>query len=162
MRRVLFGLWLVVSLVGLFVIGGLLHEPVFHFGSPSSLLVAAIWLVGVVPLSFSFWFRVQRTREQQLVDEALQSWRAGKPGAGALVARALEFALAEEDEDSLRRLLDVLARSAPAPLSQTLEPFMKAASEWLSDDGGHSSRDEHLERLKVSAASLLPQLSASA
>lgn len=160
MRRVLFGLWLVASLVGLFVTGGLFHEPVFHFGSPSSLLVAAVWLVGVVPLSFTYWFRVQRTREQQLVDAALQSWRAGAPGAGALVARALEFALAEEDEDSLRRLLDVLAHSAPPPLSHTLEPFMKAASEWLSDDGGHSSRDEHLERLKASAVPLLPQLTA--
>jgi hypothetical protein len=158
MRRALLALWLISSAVGLFLLGGALHAPVAQFGSPSSLMVTAIWLVGVVPLSMSFWFRLQRRRERDVIEAALETWREGTVGAGALLASAIEFALEEEDEDSLRRLLDALARSAPPTLEAPLQPFLKAAREWLSDDGGHASRVEHLERLKASARPLLPKL----
>lgn len=161
MRRALFALWLVAMLVVLFGVGQLLYPPVAHFGSPGWLLVASIWLVGVVPLSFRVWFRLQHQREQQVVETALKSWRAGAADAGALVAQAIELALADEDEASLRRLMEVLAQSAPARLAPTLTPFMQAATEWLADDGGHSSRDEHLQRAREAARPLLPELSAS-
>ncbi len=158
MRRLLFALWLVLAAVGLFAAALAIHPSVAHFGSPASLAVAVVWLVGVVPLSFTWWFHTQRQQERSLVERALSSWRDQQPGAGALMARALEFSLAEEDEHSLCRLLDALSWAPPEELDVALIPFMQAATEWLCDDGGHSSRCEHLDQLKVSAAPLLPVL----
>ena len=159
MRRALFALWLLGALVLLFSVGSALYPPIAHLGSPSSLLISAIWLVGLVPLSFTVWFRLEHQREQQVVQTALNSWRESAPGAGALVAQALQLALAEEDEDALKQLLEVLSRSAPPRLPEAaLQPFMKAATEWISDDGGHSSRDEHLERAREAAKPLLTAL----
>jgi len=157
MRRVLFALWLVAAAVILFGAGQWLHEPVGRLGSPASLLVIAIWLVGIVPLSFTWWFRVEHQREQQVVQTALSSWREQRADAGSLVAQAIELALADEDEDALKKLLEVLA-TAPARLDPALKPFMKAAQDWLSDDGGHSSRDEHLQAAREAARPLLPLL----
>lgn len=157
MRRALFALWLVSSAVCLFAIGALLNPAVLHFGSLYSLIVVAIWTVLVVPLSFRFWFRVQRAHEQQQVEQALKSWRDGAPGAGTLVAQALGLVLAEEDEASLRRLLDALEGGAPK-LGPALQPFLQAAQAWLRDEGGHSSRDEHLEQLKAAYRGLAPVL----
>lgn len=161
MRRALFALWLAAAAVVLFVVGQLIYPPVAHLGSPASLLVGAMYLVGVVPLSFTVWFRLQHQREQQVVQAALKAWREGTAGAGALVAQAIELALAEEDETALRALLQVLQQSAPAPLQATLKPFIQAATEWLADDGGHTSRDEHLEQARAAAQALLPLLSAT-
>lgn len=158
MRRALFALWLVSSAVCLFAIGALLNPAVLHFGSLYSLIVGALWTVLVAPLSFRFWFRVQRAREQQEVEQALKSWRDGAPGAGTLVAHALELVLAEEDEASLRRLLEVLEGGAPQQLEPALQPFRQAAQSWLRDDGGRSSRDEHLEQLKAAYRGLAPVL----
>lgn len=155
MRRALFALWLVAAVVLLFVVGSWIHPPVTHFGSPSSLVVSVMWLVGVVPLSFRVWFRAEHRREQLVVETALNSWRAGAANAGALVARAIELALADEDEDSLRRLLEELSHRMPARLEATLMPFTQAATAWLSDDGGHSSRDEHLQAARDAARPLL-------
>jgi hypothetical protein len=157
MKRVLFGLWLVVAAVVLFAVSQWIHPPVGNLGSPSSLLVIAIWLVGIVPISFTFWFRVQHRREQEVVQTALRSWREQTPNAGVLVAEAIELALADEDEDALKLLLEVLA-TAPAKLDPALKPFMKAAKEWITDDGGHSSRDEHLQAAREAARPLLPLL----
>ena len=158
MRRLLFALWLVLSAVGLFAAARLIHPSVSHFGSPASLAVAVVWLVGVVPLSFAWWFHTQRRHERALVELALSSWREQRPGAGTLMAQALECSLAEEDEHALCRLLDALSWAPPQELDLALVPFMQAASEWLCDDGGHSSRREHLAHLKESAAPLLPVL----
>lgn len=157
MRRALFALWLVSSAACLFAIGALLNPAVLHFGSLYFLIVAALWTVLVVPLSFRFWFRVQRAREQQQVELALKSWRDGAPGAGTLVAHALELVLAEEDEASLRRLLEGL-EGGPPTLEPALQPFRQAAQAWLRDDRGRSSRDEHLEQLKAAYRGLAPVL----
>lgn len=158
MRRALFGLWLAGSIGVLFLIGQLVHPPAAHFGSPSSLIIVALWSVGVVPLSFVFWFKASRAREQQAVSQALTDWQQGVPGAGAEVARALELVLSEEDEAALRRFLELLAHPPPA-LEPAVQPFIHAAQAWLADDGGLSSRDEHLERVKVAFRHLGPQLS---
>ena len=158
MRRALFALWLVSSAVALVVCGAALHPPVMHIGSAAFLAVAATWLVGVVPISFFFWFQAQRRREREVVETALKTWREGTAGGGALVASAIELALDEEDEDSLRRLVEVLGRGAPATLGPVLDPFMQAAREWLADHGGRDSREVHLERLKATARPLIPKL----
>lgn len=160
MRRALFALWLAGSVGVLFLIGQLVHPPIGHFGSPSSLIIVAIWSVGVVPLSFTWWFRASRRREQAAVQQALADWRKGVPGAGAEVAHALELVLSEEDEAELRRLLDVLGQ-APPTLQSSVQPFLRAAQEWLADDGGIASRDEHLERVKAAFRALGPQLTAA-
>ena len=103
---------------------------------------------------------MQHQREQAVVQHALGSWRDHTADAGALVAQAIELALADEDEDALKKLLEVLA-TAPARLDPALQPFMKASKEWLSDDGGHSSRDEHLQLAREAARPLLPLLQSS-
>jgi hypothetical protein len=157
MRRLFFSLWLVVAAVGLFLLGSNLHPPVGRFGSPSFLLVAAIWLVLVVPASFAAWFRAQRRREELVVEAALTLWKQGDPAAGALVAKAIELALEDEDERSLQRLLEVLLASSQR-LDGPLESFVKAANAWLHDDGGHSSREEHLARAREAAQPLVMTL----
>lgn len=159
MRRALFALWLAGSVGVLFLIGQLVHPPIAHFGSPSSLLIVAVWSVGVVPLSFMLWFRASRAREQEAVQRALLDWQKGAPGAGAEVVSALELVLSEEDEAALRRFLEVFA-NAPPPLKPAVEPFMEAARTWLADNGGMASRDEHLEQVKVAFRQLGPRLSA--
>lgn len=161
MRRVFFALWLVGAAVGLFLLGSLLHPPVGRLGSPSSLLVTAVWLVLVVPLSFAFWFKAQRRREELVVETALTLWKAGDPAAGALMAKAIELALEDEDERSLQKLLEALLASAPHRLDANLEAFVRAANDWLHDDGGHSSREEHLERARAAARPVVTQLSAA-
>ncbi len=161
MRRALFALWLAGSVGGLFLIGQLIHPPIAHFGSPSSLLIVAVWSVGVVPLSFAFWFRASRAREQEAVQRALLDWQRGVPGAGAELASALELVLSEEDEAALRRFLEVLAK-APAPLQPAVGPFVEASRTWLADDGGLASRDEHLEHVKAAFRQLGPRLSETA
>ena len=153
-------MWLAGSFGVLFLMGQLVHPAVAHFGSPSSLLIVAVWSVGVVPLSFTWWFRASRAREQAAVQRALTGWQQGAPGAGADVARALELVISEEDEAALRRFLEVLS-DAPAPLEPTVQPFLQAAAAWLADDGGMSSRDEHLERVKAAFRNLGPRLSAT-
>lgn len=158
MRRAFFALWLMSAAVGLFFVGQVLHPPVGRFGSTASLLVIALWLVGVVPLSFAVWFRAQHRREELAVETALKLWKAGDPGAGKLLAEAIELALAEEDEAALRRLLDTLGASAPARLEAALSPFVKAATAWMRDDGGHSSREEHLAAARQAARPLLTEL----
>jgi hypothetical protein len=157
MRRVLFALWLVAAAVIVFGVGQWVHEPVGRPGSPASLFVIATWLVGIVPLSFTLYFRLQHRREQEVVQAALRSWRVQAANSGVLVAQAIELALADEDEDALTKLLEVLG-TAPARLDPALKPFRKAAQEWLSDDGGHSSRDEHLQMVREAARPLLPLL----
>ncbi len=159
MRRVLFVLWLLVALALLFGVGSLLHSPIAEFGTPSFLIVSAIWLVGVVPASFAVWLRLQHRHEQEVVATALRSWNEGAPNAGPLLAQAIQEAIADEDEDALRRLLEVLKTRAPGNVGPALEPFMKAAHEWLSDDGGHSSRDAHLDRVREAARPVLAALS---
>lgn len=151
-------LWLLVALVLLFGVGSLFHSPVAEFGTPSFLIVSAIWLVGVVPGSFAVWLRMQHRHEQEVVAAALRSWREGAPNAGPLLGQAIVEALADEDEDALRRLLEVL-KTTPGRVGPTLEPFMQAAHEWLSDDGGHSSRDAHLDRVREAARPVLAALS---
>ncbi len=158
MRRALFVLWLVSAAVGLFVVGQRLHPPVGRLGSPASLLVIAVWLVAVVPLSFAAWFRAQHRREARAVETAVKRWRAGDPGAGRQVAEAIELVLSDEDEAALERLLDALGADAPARLGESLEPLIAAATAWMKDDGGHASREEHLEAVRAAARPLLAQL----
>lgn len=158
MRRAFFALWLMSAAVGLFFVGQALHPPVGRFGSTASLLVIAVWLIAVVPLSFAVWFRSQHRREELAVETALKLWKAGDPGAGKLLAEAIELALAEEDEAALSRLLEALRASPPARLEAALQPFSKAALEWMKDNGGHSSRDEHLAAVRHAARPLLTEL----
>lgn len=160
MRRALLALWLAGSLVVLFCVGVLLHPPVAQFGSPSSLLIIALWSVGLVPLSFVFWFRSSRAREQEAVQRALTKWQQGLPGAGAEVARALELVIAEEDEAALERFLQLFSRTPPS-LPPAVQPFLLAAQAWLSDQGGLASREEHLDRVREALLQLGPQLSAA-
>jgi hypothetical protein len=69
--------------------------------------------VGVVPASFAVWLRLQHRHEQEVVATALRSGREGAPNAGALLAQSIQEALADEDEDALKRLLEVLKTSPP-------------------------------------------------
>ncbi len=138
MRRVLFVLWLLVVLAMLFGVGSLLHSPA-ELGTSSFLIVSAIWLEGVVPASFAVWLRLQHRHEQEVVATALRSLSEGAPNAGPLLAEATQEAIA--DEDALRRLLEVLKTRAPGKVGPALEPLLRAANEWLADDGGHSSRN---------------------
>ncbi|HEY1086439.1 MAG TPA: hypothetical protein VGE37_02050 [Archangium sp.] len=161
MRRLFFVLWLVVAAVGLFGLGSMVHPPVGQPGTPAFLLVGAAWLVLVVPLSFAAWFRAKRRDEELVVETALTLWQQGDPGAGALVAMALELALEDEDERSLRRLLEVLLASTKERMDPSLERFVKAANDWLHDDGGHASREEHLERAREAAAAVMTRLASA-
>ena len=136
----------------------LLHPAVGQFGSPSSLLIIALWSVGLVPLSFVFWFRSSRAREQEAAQRALTTWQQGLPGAGAEVARALELVIAEEDEAALKRFLQLFSRTPP-PLPPAVKPFLLAAKAWLGDQGGLASREEHLDRVRDALLQLGPELS---
>jgi hypothetical protein len=158
MRRVLFVLWLVVALGVLFNVGSLIHSPVADFGTPSFLIVSAIWLVGVVSASFAVWLRQQHRHEQEVVATALRSWAEGAPNAGPLLGEALQEAIADEDEDALRRMLEVLKTRAPGKVGPALEPFLKAANEWPLTTAGHSSRDAHLDRVREAAQPVLAAL----
>ena len=80
MRRVLFVLWLPVTLGLMFGVGSLIDSPVAEFGTPSFLIVSTIWLVAVVPASFAVWLR-QHRHEQEVVATA-RSWTEGAPNAG--------------------------------------------------------------------------------
>lgn len=157
MRRVLFALWIVCTLALLFGVGSLFHSAVAEFGTPAFLIVSASWLVGVVPASFAVWLHLRHQHEQEVVATALRSWREGESNAGPFLREAIEEALADEDEDALRRLLEVLKTTAGS-VGPALEPFMKAANEWLADDGGHSSRDAHLDRVREAARPVLAAL----
>lgn len=161
MRRAFFALWLVSAAIGLFIIGQILHPPVGRFGSTASLIVIALWLVAVVPISFTVWFRAQRRREELAVETAVKLWKAGDPAAGKQVAEAIELALSEEDEAALKRLLDSLGANAPARLDEALKPFISAATEWMKDDGGSTSRNDHLDAVRAAARPLLAQLAQS-
>jgi hypothetical protein len=65
----------------------------------------------------------------------------------------IEEALDEEDEKALLRLVQALEPSPDAA------PFVAAAREWLRDNGGRSSRDEHLAAARERAHALVPKLS---
>lgn len=149
MRRVLFFGWLAATAAFLL----LLSFTMFPHTS-AWMISLAFWAVGVVPLSFKLWFNAQRRREEADVDAALEAWRTKAPGAGALMAKAIEEALDEEDELSLERLLLALDRES------TAAPFISAARTWLKDDGGRDSREEHLQAARELARPLLPRLSA--
>lgn len=158
MRRAFFALWLMSAVIGLFLVGQVLHPPVGQLGSPASLLVVAFWLVAVVPLSFGVWFKAQHQREARAVETALTLLKAGDPKAGRQVAEALELALAEEDEAALKKLLDSLGGHVPARLEASLAQLVTAAQVWMKDDGGHASRDEHLAAVREAARPLITQL----
>jgi hypothetical protein len=89
MRCVLFVLWLLVALALLFGVGSSLHSPVAEFGTPSFLVVSAIWLL--------------HRHEQEAT--ALRSWTEGAPNASPLLAEATQEAIADEDEDAFRHLV---------------------------------------------------------
>jgi hypothetical protein len=150
MRRTLFGLWMVGTAAALL----LLSLSLFP-GSHRALIVSSLfWLLGIAPLSFTLWFRAQRRREEEDVDAALEAWRLAKPGAGQAIAKAIEEALEEEDEVSLARLIKAL------PADPTFTPFVTAAETWMHDDGGRSSRNDHLDAARELARPVLPVLSA--
>lgn len=150
MRRTLFGLWLVSSLAALM----LLAVTVFPGSHRALISVGLFWVLGVSPLSFTLWFRAARRREEEDVDRALEAWRLRKPGSGAALALALQEALDEEDEVSLTRLTRTLEGEPE------FAGFVVAAQAWIKDNGGRSSRDEHLEHVKELARPMLPVLSA--
>lgn len=149
MKRALFFGWLAATAAFLL----LLSFSMFPHTS-AWMISLAFWAVAVVPLSFKLWFNAQRRREEADVDAALEAWRTKAAGAGALMAKAIDEALEEEDEVSLERLLLALDDDG------TAQPFIKAARTWLKDDGGRESREEHLEAARELARPLLPRLSA--
>ncbi len=150
MRRVLFGLWLVSTLGVLFA----LSLTVFPGAKLALISCGLFWLLGVVPLSFLLWFRSARRREEADVDAALEAWHRRGPGAGRELAKAVQEALDEEDEVSLKRLLIVLEAETD------FAPFIVAANRWMTDESGRSSRESHLEAAKELARPILPILSA--
>jgi hypothetical protein len=150
MRRTLLGLWLVSMLAALV----LLSLTLFPGAKVALIISTLLWILGVVPLSFTLWFRAQRRREEEDVDRALEAWRLKKPGSGAALALALQEALDEEDEVSLQRLIRTLDGQPE------FTGFITAAQVWMKDNGGRASRDQHLETVKELARPVLPVLSA--
>lgn len=148
MERALFGLWLVVSALVTSWLGFLVMPRTV--GVMSGLIA---WLLFVVPLSFRFWFDRKHAREVADVEAALRAWAARSPGAGRRLAVAIEEALDEEDEKALVRLLGAVEALPDAA------PFVTAARGWLRDNGGRSSREEHLAAARESAHALVPKLS---
>jgi len=140
-----------VSTAGALVI---LAAAVFPGSTVAKLGALLFWAVAIVPLSFTLFFRAQRRREEADVGAALEAWRLKTPGAGKAVAVALEEALDEEDEVSLKRLLFLIEEEPQ------FSPFIAAARTWIADDGGRSSRMEHLDAARELARPLLPVLSA--
>ena len=55
-------------------------------------------------------------------------------------------------------MLEVL-KTRSGKCRPALEAFLQAANAWLADDGGHSSRDAHLDRVRDAAQPLLAALS---
>jgi len=148
MERALLGLWLVVS--------GLMTGWLGYLVMPRSTGVMsglAAWVLFVVPLSFKFWFDRKHAREVADVEAALSAWAARSPGAGRRLATAIEEALDEEDEKALVRLLQAVESLPDAA------PFVAAARDWLRDNGGRTSRDEHLAAARERAHALVPKLS---
>jgi hypothetical protein len=153
MKPLLFALWLLVSSV-LFAVGA---GSVFTW-SGAWLLGVAVWAVAVVPLSFQRWFAARRRHEEDDTEAALRGWSARAPGAGALLATAVDEALEEEDERSLEKLVRALELSREESLRAERDAFVAAARTWLADEGGRSSREAHLEQARARARPLAERL----
>lgn len=148
MERALFGLWFVASAVITGWLGFLVMPR-----TTGVMTGLAAWALFVVPLSFKVWFDRKHAREVADVDAALSAWAARSPGAGGRLAIAIEEALDEEDERALVQLVQAVDALPDAA------PFVSAAREWLRDNGGRSSREEHLARAREHAQALTPKLS---
>ena len=102
------------------------------------LFALSVWALLLVPITFHAFFTWHHNREQRDVVEAMRAWKAREPGAGVVMARALEEALDEEDERALTWLLTALEHE-PAAL-----PLVRAVRDWLLESGGRSAREARL------------------
>lgn len=149
MKRIAFYLWLISSGAFLGVMGW-----VFRPHGIAWMLALALWALLVVPLSFMWLFKREHQKEIADVETALSAWKARAPGAGKLMATALQESLDDEDEVSLERLLRVMEGDADAA------PFIEAARGWIKHKGGRSAREEKLETVRAAMQPLLPRLTA--